>query len=361
MEDYLRINTHIPLFVKHVDSMVYRIAYSPNGNNIMALCINLNNGKNYVSVWENGIEERILLHHNEGRRLFWANDGKHLIMKYTKPFEHLMIYNMETKQEIETSFGVAGVAMSPDGSKLAVNMESTGVVEVYDATSGWILEKQTPKELWPHSDVVTDIAFSPDNTTVATTDDEGTFKIWNLDTTRVIHETTRAHYTNITYSPNGKYIAVGIANNVVLFDSTFKKRRRRGTRKSIWERIFVEGYMNLSTVTAIDFSPDGSVLAASGIINHSPDRRTGIVKIHRVDDGGCLRKMFVEQVVWCVKFSPDGCTLAMGSGSYKKMKGSLQLWTTPAYESNVETALEVIEETTNVNENLRRIIKTYLI
>ena len=69
--------------------------------------------------------------------------------------------------------GVAAVAFSPDGQRLA-SESGDGTVKLWDAGSGSLLQT-----LEGHTDWVSAVAFSPDGQRLASASNDGTVKLWD--------------------------------------------------------------------------------------------------------------------------------------------------------------------------------------
>jgi WD40 repeat protein len=107
-----------------------------------------------------------------------------------------------------------------------------------------------------------------------------------------------AHRTivdSVAYSPNGKWLASGAFQEVVLWDAQTGKLRQRLT-----------GFAD--RVVALSFSPDGKLLATGG----GPPTQDGEIKIFDVAAGKLLTeiKNGHSDTVFGVSFSPDGAKLA---------------------------------------------------
>jgi WD40 repeat protein/tRNA A-37 threonylcarbamoyl transferase component Bud32 len=76
-------------------------------------------------------------------------------------------------------YSASGVAVSPDGSRIAAALDDR-TVRVWEAATGRVLDV-----LRGHSDQVMDVAFSPDGQRLATSSYDNTVRVWQLGTGRV--------------------------------------------------------------------------------------------------------------------------------------------------------------------------------
>src|SRR5262249_19755297 len=97
------------------------------------------------------------------------------------------------------------------------------------------------------------VALSGDGKLLAATGVDQDFYLWEADTGRLLHEErppTNSHgYSPVTFSPDGKVVAVSIATGVFLYEGPTGKKVRELSKKP---------------VRSLAFSPDGKLLAASG-------------------------------------------------------------------------------------------------
>jgi WD40 repeat protein len=95
----------------------------------------------------------------------------------------------------------ASVAFSPDGKQLAVGMAGGAPSGVWDIANGAKLF-----ELVGHTGSVTDIAFSPDGTRIATASNDRTAKVWDATTGTLLLTLTghTGQVHSLTFSPDGR-------------------------------------------------------------------------------------------------------------------------------------------------------------
>jgi WD domain, G-beta repeat len=153
------------------------------------------------------------------------------------------------------SWGVTGVAWSPDGRAIATSAYD-GSARVFDAVSG------TQRMVIPgHGALVSAVAWSPDSARLATSSADGTARIWSLleggprELVTLSAQDTRKGVTDISFSPDGTRLV------------TAERSRSSAT---IWNVVLDGGAEagNLASVAfhynAARFSNDGRYLFTTG-------------------------------------------------------------------------------------------------
>jgi WD40 repeat protein len=183
---------------------------------------------------------------------------------------------------------VRTVAFSPDGRRLA-SAGGEGRVCVWDALTG--IARHT---LRGHMDQVWGVAFSPDGTQIASSSDDGTLKVWDAALGHLLfslHGHTRG-IACVTFSPDGKRLASASDDQTVrLWDASGNGwgEALSAHTKKVWN---------------VAFSPTGDRLASVG------DDRT-----LKVWDVACRRLLAsFDYPAGCagLTFSPDGKRVAAG-------------------------------------------------
>jgi len=142
---------------------------------------------------------------------------------------------------------ISAFAWSPKTTHLVVGLEDGGVVLV-DGVSG---TEQWTSSL--HSDLISSLAFSPDETLVATGSYDLSVMVWDVDTGQLrCFFPTRSVVESVSFDPEGARVACGLSN----------------TRIDIWDVALGTQLCQLrghdTRVTSVMFSPDGSwVLSGS--------------------------------------------------------------------------------------------------
>jgi WD40 repeat protein len=179
--------------------------------------------------------------------------------------------------------GVAGVAFSPKGDRLAT-AGSDRITRIWDAPAGKEL-----LALHGHGSVVSGVAFSPDGRFLVTASNDQTARVWDAREGRLLR-TYRGHtqpLVSVAVSPEGELIATAAQDgSVKLWDATQDQEARSFA-------LVNEG------VTALAFEPGGERLAvgASGL------RIWDLAAWQQARD---FRNPFLNTAIFGVAYSSDG-------------------------------------------------------
>jgi WD40 repeat protein len=187
-----------------------------------------------------------------------------------------------------------GLAFSGDDRTLATGNDD-GTVRVWDLASG-------SARSWPaHRGVVADVAYSPDGRWLASAGEDGLVRLWDraggADRTFAGH---REMASAIDFSPDGKWLASASWDGSV----------RLWNVASGAVRVLVAG---AHRVRMVRFAPDGRTLVAAGDDN--------VLRLCDVARGSCRALVGHRDSVTAIAFSPDGARLASASSDC-----SVRLW-----------------------------------
>jgi hypothetical protein len=184
---------------------------------------------------------------------------------------------------------VESVAWNRDGRFVATGSHD-GTVKIWDAASGRVINT-----LAGHDNLVFSVAWSPDGTRLASGSDDRTVKVWDPSSGRVLNTLSHDSFVfSVSWSPDGTHLASGSADDTV----------------RLWESSSGRFVNSLSghdnSVLTVTWSPDGTRLASG-----SADRT---VRLWDPSSGRVLNTLsghndLVRSVAW----SPDGTRLASGS------------------------------------------------
>jgi WD40 repeat protein/transcriptional regulator with XRE-family HTH domain len=201
--------------------------------------------------------------------------------------------------------GVPDVAYSPDGTRLA-SLGTDGLVKVWDPDSGELLFTLDGGA----GEFGSSVAFSPDGSTLAVALETQVF-VWDIQH-REIESTLSGQSVGatigynlgvgqISFSPDGQWLAVANMDGV----------------PKVWELATQNEVLSLAgemlPAKAIAYSPDGRLLATGG--------DEGMVRVWNAEDGADIFTLPLGGIIHSVSFSLDGSRLAAASED-----GSVKVW-----------------------------------
>jgi WD40 repeat protein len=193
--------------------------------------------------------------------------------------------------------------LSPDGKILLIANQNA--IDVWDLPGG----KQI-RQLHGHEQPVTTVAFGPDGKTAASFA-QGSLRWWDVTSGKEIDsEKLIATYATLTFSPDGKMLAVSHhdaegGGHVSIYDVATRE-----------ESLTLDGY--LSGVSTAAFSPDGKTLATgSGLIGG----QVAAVRLWDVATGKEIHPLVAHPgAATTIAISPDGKFLASCSTTEKVVR-----------------------------------------
>ena len=201
--------------------------------------------------------------------------------------------------EIFKSFGegevLRSVAIAPDNAVLASVAGNTEDFNIYlwDVVSGEVVGI-----LSGHSDIVWDVAFSPDGKTLASVSSDNTTKIWDWDSGELLKSLDfPAQVVSVSFSPDGQVLAVGGVDEP---QNEVRNAAIWTFSVGSWDPLIK--FSEYSNIIAMAYSPDGSTLVGGGTSRN--------VQAWRANDGAPLFALVHTYQVGDAAISPDGSTLA---------------------------------------------------
>ena len=246
---------------------------------------------------------------------------------------------LATSRELAAA-AVNNLLIDPERSILLAlaALETADTLEARNALHQALPELHILRTVPAHSGGVPGVAVSPDGKRLASIGVDGTAKIWQTASGKLLLTLPidpGEIGVDVTYSPDGKRLAATWATRVVLWDA------------ESGERLFVLPGVTDGTVRRLDFSPDGERLAVASMdgqprvwdltrqtelfslaghdqfceaIAYSPNGKRlatgdvgGTVKIWDAEDGQELLSFDHGGGIHGVAFSPDGRQLAVAS------------------------------------------------
>ena len=188
------------------------------------------------------------------------------------------------------SGSINSISYSPDGAYLASSSDDK-TIKLWEVETGRLL-----RTLTGHTDDVYSVAYSPDEKYVASSSSDETIKIWEVATGNCIKTLTghTSYVRSVSYSPDGKYLASGS------WDETVK----------LWEVATGECIKTFeghnSYINSVCYSSNGVYLASGAYDN--------TIRLWKVATGECIKTFeghtsYVDSVC----YSPDGKYVASAS------------------------------------------------
>ncbi len=309
-------NPHTGEFIKYLEGhakSVNSVVFSPNGNTLISA------GEEGVCLWDVNTGEYIDEVPIHAVSAAFSPDGKTCAIASEMG---IIVRSAHTLQFLETLTRYRGledefrgkdigsiesVTFSPDGNTI-VSCGGNNI-HLWDSDTNQLL-----KTLIGHTESVNSVVFSPDGNTIASASDDGTIRLWNVSTRKRL-KTLMAHagsVRRVVFSPSGETIAsAGNDRTIRLWNANTGELLRTLTG-------------HIENVNTIAFSPEGKTIASGSgrlvYLGGREDSGTCVgqeIRLWNASTGEHINTLIGHtSVINSVVFSPDGRTIASGSGHW---------------------------------------------
>ena len=293
---------------------VAAITFSPNGRTLST-----EYDDNTIRLWDADTGQHIktdntfrdmILSSGAVRSIMFTPDGKTLAS--TGDDDGIRLWDVSTDEHrviLRIREWGENMEFSPDGNMIAISFRKGNLIKLWD------MHTKQKLTLTGHTAEIFPLAFSPDSKTLVSTGDDDTVRLWDVQTGEekkvftldsawrrdVADWRIDSTWSGLAFSPDGKTLAVGGGEIILLWDIETGKTKMRITRPT-------------HRVLDLAFSPDGKTLASGGY-----ERFINLWDAHT----GEHKKTLTGHTAWIrsIEFSPDGKTLASRGAD-----GTVLLW-----------------------------------
>ncbi len=296
----------IPLKTYFGSDATPTLGFLPNGNTV----VSWSHG-DAIQLWDatTGQHKKTIGDRSDRTNLTFSPDGSKIV--YSKGSHGNMtkihLWDVTTEKHVKTLSDhihqVESLVYAPDGKTFAsvdkpINWSNVSGTKDFNILI-WDAENSTLKHRITCDIYVDLVQYSPNSKTLAAgTDRDIKFYLWDVLSGKRKH--TLAGHAPFAYSPDGKTIASGSGNTIILWDAETGQQLQT-----------LNGHV--SRITSLLYSPDGKTLTSVG--GHS------MLNVWDVSTGKLKYTLEHTKGIQSLAYSPDGSTLATGGHG-----NSIRLW-----------------------------------
>jgi len=249
--------------------------------------------QNIINILANNLSDIIQISYEKE----FPDNISEIINKYITPYQYEKLETINIGSRIDVA-----IALSPDKSKLVIDNN------IYDFKSGRFLKKLIGNIDLP----IQQLVFSPDGSKIVSAEGrpmKGRARIWDIESGNELCKLlghTRS-VRSVAISPNNMYVASSSDDYTI----------RIWDLESGIQKLLIQ---TNETINSVSFSPDSSKIVSGGFTNQNDFK----IRIWDVNSGNELDKENIKNhksVINCVVFSPDGSKIA--SCAYD---GTIKIW-----------------------------------
>jgi WD40 repeat protein len=207
------LQTHAVLLTDSSFRFVNSLDWSPNNPAYLAIGGDMGFGSGKVAVldtdsgevlhlWDANAAARSAVWSPDGSKIAAASNGIGALDRYEVRVWDAISGDLLTSKPYSTQT-ISSIAWSPDGSEIAGDVANA--IQIWNATSGDVV--RTLRGHDPQA-VVESVAWSPDGSKLASTGTDGTLRVWNAYTGKLI-AWFPSNFGVVKWSPDSKQLAVG--------------------------------------------------------------------------------------------------------------------------------------------------------
>jgi len=245
---------------------------------------------------------RTLNGHTDGvNRVAVSADGRRAV---SASADHtLKVWNVETGREVRSLEGhsesVSDVALSVDG-RLAVSASRDHTLKVWDVEAGRAL-----RTLQGHP-AVRAVALTPDGTQAISASDDNTLRLWDLGSGRELHTFSGHTGRLVPMGALGAAYYSGVSGIAVTPDSRWVVSGGQDGTLRIWD---INTAREVCSMERDDYSPIESVVVSQDGLQAVSGSRDGTLTVWELSTGRELRTFDTGYPAWDVALMPDGQSL----------------------------------------------------